>query len=157
MASCIDLSAHHDVRDISEIKGIALDLMEVHGLIGKGWAFDTDKATRRAGCCDFSRKKISISATFGQKVSIDELTDSVLHEIAHALAGKQHNHDSMWQQTAKDIGCKALRCHKIKFSRSKYTLTCQNGCFKQERMKRPSQKMLQNNRCKKCKAKAIFY
>ena len=35
---------------------------------------------------------------------LDEFKTTVLHEIAHVLAGKGHHHDSVWKEKAKEIG-----------------------------------------------------
>jgi hypothetical protein len=36
--------------------------------------------------------------------------DTVLHEVAHALAGPQHGHDRVWRSIAVRIGCSGERC-----------------------------------------------
>ena len=38
------------------------------------------------------------------------MTDTILHEIAHAIAGPQHGHDAYWRRIAAALGCSAKRC-----------------------------------------------
>ena len=38
------------------------------------------------------------------------MKNTLLHEIAHALAGHEHNHDEVWKATARSIGCDGCRC-----------------------------------------------
>ena len=42
--------------------------------------------------------------------SDDEVLDTILHEIAHALVGPQHGHDAVWRAKAREIGCTGERC-----------------------------------------------
>ena len=63
------------------------------------------------------------------KASVDHITDTILHEIAHALVGPRHGHNAIWRQKAREIGCTAMRCHNLTFSAAKWMMMCPNGCF----------------------------
>ncbi|MEY4988416.1 MAG: hypothetical protein RI933_49, partial [Actinomycetota bacterium] len=52
------------------------------------WSFGFDSAKRRAGLCDYTNSKITISKYFAQIHSVDETMQVVLHEIAHGICGK---------------------------------------------------------------------
>lgn len=86
---------------------------EDHGLFD--WKFGFDKATSRAGCCHHRRKLITVTKCFVTNTSIDmkEIQNTILHEIAHAIVGKSHNHDAIWRQKAIKIGCDGKRCHTM--------------------------------------------
>jgi len=71
------------------------------------WSFKWDNAKRRAGLCNYRDKTISISSYHAQVHSIDETLQVVLHEIAHALCGKDAGHGKKWLATAKTIGYRA--------------------------------------------------
>jgi predicted SprT family Zn-dependent metalloprotease len=73
------------------------------------WTFKWDNAKRRAGLCNYRDKTISISSYHAQVHSIDETLQVVLHEIAHALCGKEAGHGKAWLATAKSIGYRAER------------------------------------------------
>lgn len=38
-----------------------------------------------------------------------KIQDTVLHEIAHAIAGNEHHHDRVWRDCAQRIGCTGSR------------------------------------------------
>jgi len=73
------------------------------------WRFKWDNAKRRAGLCNYRDKTISISTYHAQVHSIDETLQVVLHEIAHALCGKDAGHSKVWLAKAKSIGYRAER------------------------------------------------
>ena len=73
------------------------------------WRFKWDNAKRRAGLCNYRDKTISISTYHAQVHSFDETMQVVLHEIAHALCGKDAAHGKKWLETAKSIGYRAER------------------------------------------------
>lgn len=71
------------------------------------WSFKWDNAKRRAGLCNYRDKTISISTYHAQVHTIDETLQVVLHEVAHALSGKDAGHGKQWLATAKSIGYRA--------------------------------------------------
>ncbi len=100
----------------------ARDLMARHGL--EDWSFQFDDASSRAGACYYRMKVISMSLQFCLEAPEDELTDTILHEIAHALVGENHMHDSVWKRTARSIGCTGDRCHQVQFAPARYIVVC---------------------------------
>jgi predicted SprT family Zn-dependent metalloprotease len=62
--------------------------------------------------------------------NMEQIKDTILHEIAHALAGVRHGHDKYWQRVAIAIGCNGKRCYDsrtVNAGKTKYTLRCPNG------------------------------
>jgi hypothetical protein len=92
----------HDARDL------ALHLLAEHGL--DDWTLRFDRAKRRAGICRYSERVIGLSAPLTHLHSADEVRDTVLHEIAHALAGPNAGHGPRWRSVARRIGCSGERC-----------------------------------------------
>jgi predicted SprT family Zn-dependent metalloprotease len=88
-------------------KVLASELMRKHGLIGIGWRFALDRAKTRAGLCDFELKVISLSKFYVQEsyVPLADIRNTILHEIAHALAGDRAGHGRVWKKKALEIGC----------------------------------------------------
>lgn len=107
---------------------LAVDLMNQHGLIEQGWRFKFDRAVRRNGQCNGTKKTISLSSI---KVPLNEesvIKNTILHEIAHALVGCRQKHNHIWKQKAKEIGCTGERCSSGYVApESKYVGTCPNG------------------------------
>lgn len=87
---------------------LALRLMERHDLTD--WTLVFDNAKTRAGVCRFDTKRIGLSQPLTRLHSDAEVRDTILHEIAHALVGPDHNHDDVWVRKAREIGCSGERC-----------------------------------------------
>lgn len=94
--------------DLSDAYSLACDLLDEHGL--SGWTVAYDAAKRRAGVCDFGRRRIGLSAPLTRLHDEAQVRDTILHEIAHALAGPRHGHDAHWRSIALRLGCSGERC-----------------------------------------------
>ena len=82
-----------------DIPHLAQYLLEKHSLAQLGWTFQWDSAKRRAGACKYSRKTITISRHYvalNLSERPDDVIDTILHEIAHALAGWSAGHGPKW-------------------------------------------------------------
>lgn len=94
--------------DLRDAFAMAEHLLEVHGL--REWEVAYDNAKRRAGICRYAERTIGLSAPLTAVHSEDEVRDTILHEIAHALVGSRHGHDATWRRTAVAIGSSGERC-----------------------------------------------
>lgn len=93
---------------IADARRMARALMDQHGLTG--WTLVLDNAKTRAGVCRPGRREIGLSRVLTELHTEDEVRDTVLHEIAHALVGAEHGHDAVWRAKAVAIGCSGMRC-----------------------------------------------
>ncbi len=109
-------------KKISSTANQADRLLKAHNL--SDWRFTYDHARKRAGSCTYAAKLITMSEQFCLKADEAAITDTILHEIAHALVGEEHGHDAVWQATAMAIGCSAERTHCLNFSSPKYIVSC---------------------------------
>src|SRR5919202_2449234 len=75
------------------------------------WTFAFDTAKRRAGACDYTRRRITVSRYLAAKTDEDEVRQTLLHEIAHALAGHAAAHGPSWRTTAQRLGYTGPRLH----------------------------------------------
>ena len=137
-------------RRLQSVLDLAHSLLAEHGL--QNWRVSFDHARRRAGLCNFSTKTISLSRHYAREATMEHVTDTILHEIAHALVGPRHGHDAVWRRKAKDIGCSAMRCHNLTFVKARWVMTCPNGCFVVERHRRRSGLI-----CRSCKQNVQFF
>lgn len=85
----------------------ALELMAEHGL--DDWGFSFDNARTRFGVCRPSRREIALSRHLTLLSDEDEVRNTLLHEIAHALVGPGHGHDDVWRAKALALGCDGRR------------------------------------------------
>lgn len=108
----------------------ANELMKKHGLIELGWRFEFDRANRRFGCCKYSVKKITLSQSLTELNNEENVIDTILHEIAHALVGYKHKHNHVWRSKALEIGCNGNRCYssiEVETPDAPYQAVC-SGC-----------------------------
>jgi predicted SprT family Zn-dependent metalloprotease len=110
------------------VEQLAKDKMREHGL-SANWEFVFDSAKQRAGLCNYSDHKISLSKYIVEYHSIDQSEQVILHEIAHALAGKSAGHGPNWKKTAKSIGYRAEKFtgKEIAEQTAKWVGECRNG------------------------------
>lgn len=116
--------------NINEAQNIAIQLMDEHGLIDKGWYFKYDNAKRRFGVCRYRIKQIGLSRGLVSLNSEAKVRDTILHEIAHVLVGEGHGHDEVWKRKAIEIGCNGQRCYsslEVQAVPAKYKAVCSNG------------------------------
>lgn len=134
---------------LREVMALARKLMDEHRLTG--WSFAFDHAKRRGAACHPRRRLISMAAGYARMASRAEIEDGILHEIAHALVGCQHQHDAVWQAKAREIGCSAQRCHALDFSEPTVIARCVNGCFAIGKHRRR-----RNMRCRRCGGVVVY-
>ena len=135
--------------ELEAIAQLARGLMFQHQL-GQ-WSFQFDNGTKRAGCCHYTTQVLSLSHEFAKRAPAEEIKDTILHEIAHALVGKEHHHDDVWRAKALEIGCSGRRCHDLQFTLPRYIVKCERSCWvaTAERRKR-------GVICKRCRGSVVY-
>ena len=132
---------------LEEAKALALELMKQHKL--EHWHFEFDGAKRRFGICRYNTKTIGLSKHLVLLNSKESVTDTILHEIAHALVGLGQGHNWVWRQKALEIGCNGKRCHSDEDTQSverSFIAICPKCAEKYGRFKVPKKK----SSCGKC-------
>lgn len=79
------------------------------------------KAKSYVGLCNYRRKDITVSTYYLDKMTLDELLDTLNHEMAHAVAGPQAEHGPVWQKIAKEFGAKPTKYARLSFFDPKST------------------------------------
>ena len=128
--------------------------MEWHGLTQQLWTVKYNHARARAGQCRHRAKVLSFSRNLIARGSPVDMRNTLLHEIAHALAGPSHGHDRTWRAHALRIGCNGQRCHKMELAPRKWSYVCTHGCWNVARFKRSSSHA--GATCKQCGAACIY-
>lgn len=126
----------------------ALISMHLDALHGPGsWTFAFDNAKRRAGLCDYSKRRISVSRYLTAKFDDDETHQVLLHEVAHAMVGPEAGHGPEWKRAARDIGYVGGRTHdgEIAHERAPWIGICPAG-HEHFRFRRPTRV----SSCAKC-------
>jgi predicted SprT family Zn-dependent metalloprotease len=111
---------------------VADTLLQEFKLAERGWIFDYNYRVRDFGLCKYPKNRrikggiIELSAPFVILNDFDLIHEVLLHEIAHALTGPFHMHDTKWKATAKSIGAKPERLiYDAVMPRYKYRATCE--------------------------------
>lgn len=110
---------------LPEAQALALTLMANHNL--SDWSFRFDLAKVRFGCCNFTKKELSLSKELVELNDKAKVYDTILHEIAHALVGPYHAHDKVWKQKILELGGDPrARYHhtEVVIPKRKYTVRC---------------------------------
>ncbi|MDQ4137508.1 MAG: SprT-like domain-containing protein [Actinomycetota bacterium] len=98
------------MADLDRVRKWAEALIRMH-LDPAEWSFGFDSAKTRAGLCNFSHKRITVSKHLAQRFEDDDIHQVLLHEVAHALAGPRAGHGPVWRKVAKDLGYVGKRTH----------------------------------------------
>jgi len=88
-------------------------LLKLHGLKDLGWKFDIGNRKRQIGTCFHSTKTITISKWWIEDSTPEAITDTILHEIAHALVGPGNGHNKVWRAMCIKVGAKPIRCGDV--------------------------------------------
>jgi predicted SprT family Zn-dependent metalloprotease len=136
-------------KELAAIAQLAQELLLQHHL--GDWSFQFDHATKRAGCCKYDHHLISMAYDYAKHASIVDIREAILHEIAHALVGKEHHHDPVWKAKALKIGCSGNRCHDIRFTPPRYILKCENNCWIAT-----AERRIRGRICGQCNGKLVY-
>lgn len=144
---------------------LALDLMREHGLLADGWQFQWSRGKRQLGLCHIKRvwdarklayvetKMIKLSRYLVALNEEDEVRDTILHEIAHAIAGLKNGHNHAWKRVCRQIGARPERLagNEVNMPEGRYSVIC-GQCDRtlQQRHRRPHPRRLRRGYCKVC-------
>jgi SprT protein len=115
------------VSELERVSVWASALLRLH--LDDSWSFGFDNATRRAGACDYTRKRITVSRHLASRFDDDEIHQVLLHEVAHALAGPRTGHGPVWRSIADELGYAGGRTHTgpIAEERARWRGQCPSG------------------------------
>ena len=112
---------------MQQVEDHAAQLLERHldtGAPATWWRFRFETATSRAGICRYTTRTIALSVSYVLQAPWNDIRDTLLHEVAHAIVGPGHAHDAVWQTAARRIGCTAKRCSTVTHSRKRWIGKC---------------------------------
>jgi predicted SprT family Zn-dependent metalloprotease len=99
-----------DMADLDRVRRWADALIALH-LDPAVWSFGFDNAKTRAGLCNYTSKRITVSRYLAARYEDDEIHQILLHEVAHALAGGRAGHGPKWREIAVGLGYEGKRLH----------------------------------------------
>lgn len=115
------------MAELHRVKIWADALIRLH--LDEGWSFRFDNAKTRAGLTNFTKRTISVSRHLAVLWDDDEVHQTLLHEVAHALAGPQAGHGPRWRRIADELGYVGGRTHQgeIASATAKWLGVCPSG------------------------------
>ncbi len=107
----LSLFFRNAAMDLQRLKAFAEAQLAVHGLAEQGWRFRFDHAKQRFGACRYGQRLVTVSRHLAALNDEPECRDTVLHEIAHALAGPAAGHGPKWKRMCLRVGAMPRRCY----------------------------------------------
>ena len=90
------------VAELARVRTWADALIALH--LDATWTFRFDNAKTRAGLCNYTDRRISVSRYLAARYEDDEIHQVLLHEVAHAVAGARAAHGPRWKAVAARAG-----------------------------------------------------
>lgn len=147
---------------------LAQSLLDLHGFENLTLTFSRSK--RALGRCFFERisgqpTRIDLSSYWVEHLDKEQVTDTILHEIAHAKAGHKAGHGRAWKAAAIAVGANPKRTADLPENiaksfgekHSNYVAVC-NGCEQHVYFERLGKVWREGRyRCSHCKGHFTVY
>jgi len=151
------------------VQAEANGLLRQHGLPEIGWRFEFSDTKRFMGDCYAPTRTIRFSKHYIMS-DPKQITDTLLHEIAHALDTRKHGngpaHDATWKRIAMSVGADpysypdemTAKAQVRNTAKPNYRMKCSNPeCDWQVTRFRLKRKALAGARCPVCYAEVEFF
>ncbi len=143
----------NDLQKIIALHKEANMLLHEHGLAQQGWRFKLSSSKHRVAVCKHGEKRIEYSGNY-LNAPPEEITDTLLHEIAHALVGPGMGHNYAWKAKCREIGAKPQRLASEETSQAKshnynFVWRCPNCKWEAGRY-RIKRRLIGNAMCPRC-------
>jgi predicted SprT family Zn-dependent metalloprotease len=116
------MTAEEFTERIRQVRQLGYDLMAKHNL--PGWTFAFNRRKSYMGLCLYHIRTIEVSVYLVLNNPDEEVVDTILHEIAHALVGPEHGHDAIWKRKCLDIGARPIRCGDADMPLGRWRASC---------------------------------
>jgi len=128
------------MADLRKVTVWANALIRMH--LDPSWTFAFDNAKKRAGACHFAQRRISVSRYLAARFEDDDVHQTLLHEVAHAIAGPAAGHGPAWKKIARELGYVGGTTHALETATelAPWVGVCPNGhlAYRHRRPSRPS-------------------
>lgn len=89
---------------LEEYERFANNLLNKHQLTD--WVFVwNNRISTKLGICRYRTKEIHINKRFASVAPSEEVVDTIMHEVAHALT-EGDGHGEKWKAKCRELGCK---------------------------------------------------
>lgn len=152
---------------LQEADTLARTLVAQH--LDSSWKFEWNNRKRALGLCCYTTKTVYLSRYWVKALANkpDQIKDTILHEIAHAIAVERHgkagwNHGKLWKAVCVEIGADPTRCYEDATQEEmnaiphRYEASCSCGkTFKANRLGKHMRRA--NLHCKTCKDTLLYH
>jgi predicted SprT family Zn-dependent metalloprotease len=129
------------------VRTLASELLAAHHL--PDWSFQLNRSKVNLGLCRYGPKVIELSAYFIEQNPWDAVRDTLLHEIAHAIAGRAAGHGPLWKAVCLRIGAKPERLsHEVVMPTGHWRATCRACGMRHDKHRKP--KHMRGWYCQRC-------
>lgn len=123
----------------NEIIALALELMSGYDELEEWNVKLSSRMKVTAGLCSYTDQQLVFASKVMARWDEDDIKDTVLHEIAHALAGPSAGHGPEWKAMCRTVGARPERCYSNRPSiEPRWTGTCPK-CHHQSKRHRRGQ------------------
>tara|TARA_R110002096_G_scaffold160724_1_gene327012 strand:- start:375 stop:905 length:531 start_codon:yes stop_codon:yes gene_type:complete len=139
--------------NIQQTYDLVVDLLKKHDLRNQGWTFAVSRGKYVLGSCVYKTKTIKISRYLIQLGTDQEVRDTVMHEVGHALAGGKAGHGWQWRQKCREVGLMNPKQYSESISYAvphKITVDCNVHGVIEKRHRRLKKGMLARMFCRDC-------
>lgn len=137
-----------------EIENLARKTMDGYQLTN--WSFKWSNSKTVFGLCDYEKETIFLSKVLNSVRDIEQIKNTILHEVAHALT-PYNGHNDVWKKLFISMGGSGEICSKVDDKvydvmekTSKYVLLCPSCNAKSFLHRKPKY----STSCGKCYPKA---
>jgi predicted SprT family Zn-dependent metalloprotease len=136
---------------VQAARKITHDTLAEYDLYDRGWRFKLTRGKNTLGWCNYKDKTIGISSHLIENGTIEEIANTIIHEIAHARTPGE-NHGWKWRAVAREMGLKNPGPYtKISYELPhKYELRCGVHGTIEKRHRRSKPEKLARIYCRKC-------
>ncbi|MEX1057097.1 MAG: SprT-like domain-containing protein [Natronospirillum sp.] len=89
------------MQKLRTIESLAQQLLRQHL---PDWHFAFNRQRRTLGLCRYQEQRIELSRHHAELGSLAQAETTLLHEIAHALAGPRTGHGPQWRRIMRELG-----------------------------------------------------
>lgn len=93
-----------------EAEKLATDLIKKH--LGNTWSFRWNRRKKAFGLCHYGHNTIELSRILTETETDHAIRQTILHEIAHAIAGYRAGHGPEWKAVARRLGVENPKCKR---------------------------------------------
>jgi hypothetical protein len=86
------------------------EILKKHSLLQAGWKIQFNKSSKYLAACWYQSKVIAVSVHLLNGADEGTYSNTMLHEVAHALVGPGQGHNNVWKAKAIEIGCDGEPC-----------------------------------------------